>query len=212
MLGIAGRCMRACQSAVKSLFHPATPLKALPGSFVPTRNIELMTAADQIPFWRHSKPYKFMKFKPFRLPDNRPVEYVDDPFCPPSHPQFKQLHDMRIQDYRRLYKGHIQLPIPKQKRKWWLAGRPCAKAVVIKTLIKKPKKPNSANRRCVRVRLSVTGKERIAHVPGEGHNLQEHSIVMVRNGRCQDLIGVRLKVVRGKYDCAPVKKKTTGER
>ncbi|XP_055355968.1 28S ribosomal protein S12, mitochondrial-like [Paramacrobiotus metropolitanus] len=96
-----------------------------------------------------------------------------------------------------------------------VAGRPvaCAKAVVIKTLIKKPKKPNSANRRCVRVRLSVTGSpDRIAHVPGEGHNLQDHNTVMVRNGRCQDLTGVLLKVVRGKCDCAPVKKKTTGER
>lgn len=54
--------------------------------------------------------------------------------------------------------------------------------VVLKTLIKKPKKPNSANRKCVLVRLS-NGKEMVAYVPGIGHNLQEHNIVLVKNGR-----------------------------
>ncbi len=56
------------------------------------------------------------------------------------------------------------------------ADRPQAKGVVLRTVIKKPKKPNSANRKCVLVRLS-TGKEATAYVPGEGHNLQEHSVV-----------------------------------
>lgn len=79
------------------------------------------------------------------------------------------------------------------------------KAIVLKTLIRKPKKPNSANRKCVRVRLS-NGKEVVAHVPGEGHNLQEHNIVLICGGRTQDLIGVKHKVVRGKYDCAAVQK------
>ncbi|THD25169.1 Small subunit ribosomal protein S12 [Fasciola hepatica] len=83
--------------------------------------------------------------------------------------------------------------------------KPFMKAIVLKTLIRKPKKPNSANRKCVRVRLS-NGKEVVAHVPGEGHNLQEHNIVLIRGGRTQDLIGVKHKVVRGKYDCAPVQK------
>jgi len=83
---------------------------------------------------------------------------------------------------------------------------PHLKGVVLKTLIKKPKKPNSANRKCVLVRLS-NGKECIAFVPGEGHNLQEHSTVLVKNQRSKDLVGVRVRVVRGKYDCAPVKKK-----
>ena len=86
-----------------------------------------------------------------------------------------------------------------------LEGRPFLRGVVLRTLIKKPKKPNSANRKCVRVKLS-TGKEVTAYVPGEGHNLQEHSIVLVRGGRCQDLPGVKLKCVRGKYDLAHVKK------
>jgi len=86
-------------------------------------------------------------------------------------------------------------------------GRPFLKGVVLKTIIKKPKKPNSANRKCVRLRLS-TGKETTAYVPGIGHNLQEHHTVLVRGGRVQDLPGVKLKCVRGAYDLAHVKKAT----
>lgn len=85
-------------------------------------------------------------------------------------------------------------------------GRPQLKAVVLKTMIRKPKKPNSANRKCARVRLS-NGKEAVVFIPGEGHNLQEHNVVLVEGGRTQDLPGVKLKVVRGKYDCAHVVKK-----
>ncbi|XP_075692401.1 small ribosomal subunit protein uS12m [Rhinoderma darwinii] len=86
-----------------------------------------------------------------------------------------------------------------------LGGNPQLKGVVLKTMIRKPKKPNSANRKCARVRLS-NGKEVVCFIPGEGHNLQEHNIVLVEGGRTQDLPGVKLKVVRGKYDCAHVKK------
>lgn len=85
-------------------------------------------------------------------------------------------------------------------------GRPQLKAVILKTMIRKPKKPNSANRKCARVRLS-NGKEAIVYIPGEGHNLQEHNVVLVEGGRTQDLPGVKLTVVRGKYDCAHVVKK-----
>lgn len=85
-------------------------------------------------------------------------------------------------------------------------GNPQMKGVVLKTFVKKPKKPNSANRKCVRVRLS-NGKEAIAYVPKEGHNLQEHSIVLVQPGNVQDLPGVRLKCIRGKYDLGHVIKK-----
>ena len=81
-----------------------------------------------------------------------------------------------------------------------------AKAIVIKPVIKKPKKPNSANRKCVLVRLP-SGKEAIAYVPGEGHNLQEHNIVMVRVGRLQDVPGVKLRCIRGVYDLGHVVKK-----
>ncbi|XP_053116383.1 28S ribosomal protein S12, mitochondrial-like [Hemicordylus capensis] len=99
--------------------------------------------------------------------------------------------------------GRPQRPPPKPGP---TAGRPQLKGVVLKTLIRKPKKPNSANRKCARVRLS-TGKEATCFIPGEGHNLQEHNIVLVEGGRTQDLPGVKLKVVRGKYDCAHVQKK-----
>ncbi|XP_071962774.1 small ribosomal subunit protein uS12m-like [Antedon mediterranea] len=84
--------------------------------------------------------------------------------------------------------------------------RPQMKGVVLKTLIRKPKKPNSANRKCAKVRLS-NGKEVIAFIPGEGHNLQEHNIVLVEGGRTRDLPGVKHTIVRGKYDCGHVVKK-----
>jgi small subunit ribosomal protein S12 len=66
-----------------------------------------------------------------------------------------------------------------------------------------PKKPNSAIRKVARVRLS-NGMEVNAYIPGEGHNLQEHSIVMIRGGRVKDLPGVRYHVVRGVYDTQSV--------
>ncbi|XP_073914200.1 small ribosomal subunit protein uS12m isoform X1 [Castor canadensis] len=85
-------------------------------------------------------------------------------------------------------------------------GRPQLKGVVLRTFTRKPKKPNSANRKCCRVRLS-TGCEAVCFIPGEGHTLQEHHVVLVQGGRTQDLPGVKLKVVRGKYDCGHVQKK-----
>ncbi|CAH2015698.1 unnamed protein product [Acanthoscelides obtectus] len=94
---------------------------------------------------------------------------------------------------------HIKPRIPKRP----LDGNPFMKGVVLKTLIKKPKKPNSANRKCVLVRLS-NGKEMVAYIPGIGHNLQEHNIVLCRVGRVQDCPGVKLKCVRGKYDLGHV--------
>ncbi|XP_011692323.1 PREDICTED: 40S ribosomal protein S12, mitochondrial [Wasmannia auropunctata] len=84
-------------------------------------------------------------------------------------------------------------------------GAPFMKGVVLKTVIRKPKKPNSANRKCVVVRLS-NGKEMTAYVPGIGHNLQEHNIVLCKNGRLRDTPGVKIKCVRGKYDLPHVAK------
>ena len=72
---------------------------------------------------------------------------------------------------------------------------------------KTPKKPNSALRKVAWVRLS-NGQEVIAYIPGIGHNLQEHSIVLVRGGRVKDLPGVRYHIVRGALDCAAVKDRT----
>ena len=73
--------------------------------------------------------------------------------------------------------------------------------VLVKTMT--PKKPNSALRKVARVRLS-NNKEVTAYIPGEGHNLQEHSIVMIRGGRVKDLPGIRYHIIRGKLDCAGV--------
>ena len=72
-----------------------------------------------------------------------------------------------------------------------------------------PKKPNSALRKYARVRLS-NGKEVDTYIPGEGHNLQEHSVVLVRGGRVKDLIGVRYHIVRGALDTAGVKDRKQG--
>ncbi|EKM49517.1 uncharacterized protein PHACADRAFT_265041 [Phanerochaete carnosa HHB-10118-sp] len=85
---------------------------------------------------------------------------------------------------------------------------PQKKGVVSHVFIMKPKKPNSAKRKVARVKLS-NGNSIHAYIPGEGHNLQEHSVVMVRGGRAQDLPGVRYKVLRGVLDCGPVVNRLT---
>lgn len=72
-----------------------------------------------------------------------------------------------------------------------------------------PKKPNSALRKYARVRLS-NGMEVTAYIPGEGHNLQEHSVVLIRGGRVKDLIGVRYHIVRGTMDTAGIEKRRQG--
>ena len=81
---------------------------------------------------------------------------------------------------------------------------PQRRGVCLQVKTKTPKKPNSALRKVAWVRLS-TGQEVIAYIGGEGHNLQEHSIVLVRGGRVKDLPGVRYHIVRGALDCAAVK-------
>ena len=81
---------------------------------------------------------------------------------------------------------------------------PQKRGVCTRVGTKTPKKPNSALRKYARVRLS-NGKEVDTYIPGEGHNLQEHSVVLVRGGRVKDLIGVRYHIVRGTLDTAGVK-------
>ena len=78
-------------------------------------------------------------------------------------------------------------------------GAAFKRGVCVKVTTSTPKKPNSAIRKIARVRLS-NGTEVTAYIPGEGHNLQEHSIVMIRGGRVKDLPGVRYHIVRGVYD------------
>lgn len=85
-----------------------------------------------------------------------------------------------------------------------LSRCPQRRGVCLQVKTKTPKKPNSALRKVAWVRLS-NGHEIIAYIGGEGHNLQEHSIVLVRGGRVKDLPGVRYHIVRGTLDCAAVK-------
>jgi small subunit ribosomal protein S12 len=84
-----------------------------------------------------------------------------------------------------------------------LAGSPQKRGVCTRVYTTTPKKPNSALRKVARVRLT-NGMEVTSYIPGEGHNLQEHSVVLVRGGRVKDLPGVRYKVVRGTLDAAGV--------
>ncbi len=84
-----------------------------------------------------------------------------------------------------------------------LEGCPQKRGVCTRVYTTTPKKPNSALRKVARVRLT-NGMEVTTYIPGEGHNLQEHSVVLVRGGRVKDLPGVRYKVVRGTLDAAGV--------
>ncbi|ODQ67432.1 30S ribosomal protein S12, partial [Nadsonia fulvescens var. elongata DSM 6958] len=86
---------------------------------------------------------------------------------------------------------------------------PQKKGVVLRVMILKPKKPNSAQRKACRVRLS-NGKVVTAYIGGEGHNAQEHSVVLVRGGRVQDLPGVKYHTIRGALDLGGVPNRTTG--
>jgi small subunit ribosomal protein S12 len=88
-------------------------------------------------------------------------------------------------------------------------GSPFKRGVCVKVTTMTPKKPNSAIRKIARVRLS-NGTEVTAYIPGEGHNLQEHSIVMIRGGRVKDLPGVRYHIVRGIYDTQGVADRKRG--
>ena len=87
-----------------------------------------------------------------------------------------------------------------------MAGCPARRGVCLQVMTRTPKKPNSALRKVCKVRLT-NGYEVIAYIGGEGHNLQEHSIVLVRGGRVKDLPGVRYHVVRGALDCLGVDKR-----
>lgn len=96
--------------------------------------------------------------------------------------------------------------IVKKKKTRALQGCPQRRGVCTRVYTTTPKKPNSALRKVARVRL-VNGFEITAYIPGEGHNLQEHSIVLVRGGRVKDLPGVRFHIVRGALDSAGVDKR-----
>ena len=91
----------------------------------------------------------------------------------------------------------------RRKKKEMPKGAGFKRGVCVKVTTMTPKKPNSALRKIARVRLS-NGMEVTAYIPGEGHNLQEHSVVLIRGGRVKDLPGVRYHIVRGVYDTTGV--------
>jgi small subunit ribosomal protein S12 len=101
---------------------------------------------------------------------------------------------------------HIQLSknFNPLKNRYKTISNPFKRGVCLQVKTMTPKKPNSALRKVARVRMS-NGMEVTAYIPGEGHNLQEHSVVLLKAGRKRDLPGVKYIVVRGKYDTAGVK-------
>lgn len=108
-----------------------------------------------------------------------------------------------------LTKKRLREPRKKKSKSPALKGCPQKRGVCLKVFTTTPKKPNSALRKVARVRLS-NGVEVTAYIPGIGHNLQEHSVVLVRGGRVKDLPGVRYHIVRGSLDCQGVKNRKQG--
>jgi len=99
--------------------------------------------------------------------------------------------------------------VEEKKKTPALDGCPQKRGVCLQVRTMTPKKPNSALRKIARVRLS-NGKEVTVYIPGEGHNLQEHSIVLVRGGRVRDLPGVRYHIIRGTLDASGVADRKRG--
>jgi len=108
-----------------------------------------------------------------------------------------------------VYLTSQQPDLTEKKKSPALQGNPQRRAVCIRVYTTTPKKPNSALRKVARVKLT-NGIEVTCYIPGEGHNLQEHSIVLVRGGRTKDLPGVRYKIIRGALDTAGVAKRKQG--
>jgi len=95
-----------------------------------------------------------------------------------------------------------------KKRRVRNFASPFKKGVCLQVKTQTPRKPNSALRKVARVRLS-NGRELTAYIPGEGHTLQEHSVVLIRGGRVKDLPGIKYTIIRGKYDLMGVEKRNT---
>ena len=100
-------------------------------------------------------------------------------------------------------------PMQKKRKAPALSQCPQRRGVCLLVKTQTPKKPNSALRKVARVRLT-NGQEVTAYIPGEGHNLQEHSMVLVRGGRVKDLPGVRYHIIRGTLDCLGVENRKRG--
>jgi small subunit ribosomal protein S12 len=125
-------------------------------------------------------------------------------------PTFNQLVRKNRKDKTRKSKSPVlNVGYNALERKQNDAKGPQKRGVCTRVGTKTPKKPNSALRKYARVRLS-NGKEVDCYIPGEGHNLQEHSVVLVRGGRVKDLIGVRYHIIRGTLDTQGVNNRKQG--
>ncbi len=125
-------------------------------------------------------------------------------------PTINQLvHNKRKSKTRKPKSPVLRFGLNTIKKKTTNAPSPQKRGVCTRVGTKTPKKPNSALRKYARVRLS-NGKEVDTYIPGIGHNLQEHSVVLIRGGRVKDLIGVRYHIVRGTLDTAGVKDRMQG--
>ena len=125
-------------------------------------------------------------------------------------PTINQLvHSKRKDKVRKSKSPVLNVGLNSIKNKATDVNSPQKRGVCTRVGTKTPKKPNSALRKYARVRLS-NGKEVDTYIPGEGHNLQEHSVVLIRGGRVKDLIGVRYHIIRGTLDTAGVKDRMQG--
>ena len=125
-------------------------------------------------------------------------------------PTINQLVRKRRSDKVRKSKAPmLNIGYNSRKKKETQQDSPQMRGVCTRVGTKTPKKPNSALRKYARVRLS-NGREVDAYIPGEGHNLQEHSVVLIRGGRVKDLIGVRYHIIRGTMDTAGVENRRQG--
>ena len=125
-------------------------------------------------------------------------------------PTLNQLvHNKRKKKVRKSSAPVLNVGLNTLKKKTTNTSLPQKRGVCTRVGTKTPKKPNSALRKYARVRLS-NGKEVDTYIPGIGHNLQEHSVVLIRGGRVKDLIGVRYHIIRGTLDTAGVKDRKQG--
>ena len=125
-------------------------------------------------------------------------------------PTINQLvHNKRKDKVRKSKSPVLNVGLNSIKNKTTDVNSPQKRGVCTRVGTKTPKKPNSALRKYARVRLS-NGKEVDTYIPGIGHNLQEHSVVLIRGGRVKDLIGVRYHIIRGTLDTAGVKDRMQG--
>jgi len=125
-------------------------------------------------------------------------------------PTINQLvHNKRKDKVRKSKSPVLNVGLNSIKNKATDVNSPQKRGVCTRVGTKTPKKPNSALRKFARVRLS-NGREVDTYIPGIGHNLQEHSVVLIRGGRVKDLIGVRYHVIRGTLDTAGVKDRKQG--